>query len=192
MNTIDMEKDKKYENRISINTFKIIASFIPSKQNVFAHSARKGIKDLTLFKYSLKDNTESKINACDGYGWTFLHYAAARDNTKAIKLIVEKGGNINATNKNGETPIFIAVILEHKKALETLLSLGANVDLRNKEGDHLLYLAEKIGNTEINELLHLKEWKQQVDIYKNPIFQAEYDRYINKIIKESENHYLKL
>ena len=90
-------------------SFRSIVSLIPSKTN-FSSSARADLKDLSQFKNAINNGT-IKINAKDELDWTFLHYAAARNNAEAIEFLIKKGAKTEITNSDGETPLFIATIL---------------------------------------------------------------------------------
>ena len=167
----------------------LMASFIPNEQELFANFSRNIPNNLKEFEDRLTGKILENINALDQHKWSLLHYAAARDNDSAIKLIVKKGGNVNVVGDDGRTPLFISVILGSVKATKALVELGANVNLRDNDGDHLLYHAEISGNKKINEILNLEARKKIIDIYTNPKFEDYYKKIIKKVIKESELDY---
>ena len=152
-----------------IENFKSICSLIPNKHEFYASSANGEYKSLAQFEKKFNEGEIKDINASDGFGWTFLHYAVSRNNIEAINFIVKHGGNIELKNKDGETPLFTATVLENIEAMKALLKLNAEVDTKNALGIHLLYIAEHKKNPEIGKILGLEQKKKIIDIYDNSI-----------------------
>ncbi len=168
---IDVDNKKNIftdTNAQRLENFKSICSLIPNKHEFYASSANGEYKTLNQFKKKFEDGEIKDINAQDTLGWSFLHYAVARNNIEAINFIIKNGGNIEIKNIDGETPLFTATVLENIEAIKALLKLNANVDTRNKAGMHLLYLAEHKRNPKIGEILSLEQRKKYIDIYSNP------------------------
>ena len=162
-NNVDTEAVNKTGN----TGFRSIASLIPAK-TIFSNSARLDVKDMSQFENALKTGLVKNINASDDLGWTFLHYASARNNAEAIAFLIKNGANTEITNSDGETPLFVATVLENVEAIRTLVKLGANVDIRNSSGDHILYIVDHMKNQEVKNALQLELKKKTIDIYSNP------------------------
>ena len=148
-------------------SFRYITSLIPAKTN-FSNSAKADVKDMSQFENALKTGLVKNINASDDLGWTFLHYASARNNPEAIDFLVKNGANTEIKNSDGETPLFIATVLESVDAIKSLVKMGANVDIRNSLGDHILYIVDHMKNQEVKNALQLELRKKTIDIYSNP------------------------
>ena len=73
-------------------------------------------------------------------GATPLHFAAERNNVKAIEILVKKAEQmkirnfINITDSSISTALFIAYVNQSSEAITELLRLGANPFLKNKLG----------------------------------------------------------
>lgn len=76
-------------------------------------------------------------------GYTALHYAAERGNTKIVQLLVENGADINAKNDFGNTPLLLAINFSMKDTVVYLLANGADVNVRNKDGAGAIAHADK-------------------------------------------------
>ncbi len=176
------ESDKIRDNSL----FKSAVSLIPTKVT-FANTAKTDVVDMSLFEKNLNNGLISDINASDDLKWTFLHYAAARNNPEAIKFLVEHGANMEKKNDEGETPLFVATVMENLAAIKALVQLGANINVKNNFGTHLLFLAEKIKNVDINNVLNLEENKKIINIYDNPKFTKIYDINKEKLAREIKN-----
>ncbi len=162
-----------YENKDTKNNpFRIFSSLIPNAQSMFATSARVDVLDMSEFDKNVKSGA-IKINDADPRGWSYLHYAAARDNAEAIEYLLKHGANIEAKTYDGRTPLYLSVVLENLTAIKTLLKFGANVDVRDIDGYHLLAFAER-RSQEIKDILDIDAWKKEIDIYANPKFDRLY------------------
>jgi ankyrin repeat protein len=118
------------------------------------------------------------INETDSNKWGYLHYAAARNNSEIIDVLLKKGANIEEKNIDGKTPLYIAIMFESLDAIKILLENGANKNVYDNIGHHLLYSAELRKNEEINKLLNLEEEKKSINIYENS--------YITKLIEKAK------
>ncbi len=163
MNYVDMPETSTGE-RIS---FRSLVSLIPSYTS-FSNSARTDLTDLSLFEKAFYSGAIKNINMADELGWTFLHYAAARNNAEAVKFLIQKGAKKEITNSDGDTPLLVATVLESVAAIKALVAYGANVDVRNESGDHLLYIVDHMRNQAVKDALQLEERKKFIDIYSNP------------------------
>jgi len=186
MSTIDLRnKNELVQNEIRSeekNAFRYAVSLIPA-QTQFANSARSDVHDMSMFEAGLKNGTIKNINASDDLGWTFLHYAAARNNADAIKFLINHGADMEQKNREDKTPLFIATIMENLDAIKELVKFGANCDVRDVDGYHLLFVAEKKKMKEISDILQIDARKETVDIYENPKFEKMYRIELQKTLQ---------
>mmetsp|Transcript_49345 Transcript_49345/g.116620 ORF Transcript_49345/g.116620 Transcript_49345/m.116620 type:complete len:249 (-) Transcript_49345:128-874(-) len=88
----------------------------------------------------------------DAKGWTPLHAAAARNQTRAISTLARLGARIDARSMEGVTPLHVAAHFDTQKAIEALLALGANVLAKDRNDCTPLEYAmvrEHIGSVEL-------------------------------------------
>ena len=176
---------KKEQNTpIEKDFFKYGVSLIPANVT-YAHSARNDVHDMSLFEKALNDKIIKDINASDNLGWTFLHYAAARNNPDAIDFLVKHGADIELKNRESETALYLATIMENIDAIKELVKLGANIDTRNSIGNHVLFIVEHLRNNEIKNILQLEKNKETMDIYNNPKFDNLYKIRLRKEFSEN-------
>lgn len=64
--------------------------------------------------------SEEQLRQEDEYGWTALHWAAARGDARAVGLLVERGADVFKTGRDLRTPYQIAVAAGHAEAGELL------------------------------------------------------------------------
>lgn len=74
------------------------------------------------------------LNMKDESGWSLLHYAARRNNGKALAVLLKAGANVNIKNNEGETPLHIASQGKRFSAVRVLLKHGADVDIVDNKG----------------------------------------------------------
>ena len=167
-----------------------LASLIPNRQteeNQTSTSANPDIKTLEEFHKKLTDGTITNINETDYCGWSYLHYAAARNNFEAINMLLKFGADVNLTSKEKETPLYISVVFENLEAVNALLKGNANVNTYDSLGSHLLFIAEIQKNEKLNEILNLNQRKQTVDIYRNELLERKREKeMLFKLQKEKE------
>lgn len=60
--------------------------------------------------------------------WTPLCYASFIGNSKAVKLLIEKGANVNYKDSNGQTPLILASITGSIEEIALLLKAGADIN----------------------------------------------------------------
>lgn len=92
-------------------------------------------------------------NITDGAGWTPLMWAAAKDNTDIIKLLMARGGKIEARNKKGETPLHIASRWSRLETVKFLISVGARTEALDRLGWPPMMWAAMQGRTEVIQAL---------------------------------------
>ncbi|XP_072044524.1 uncharacterized protein [Amphiura filiformis] len=96
---------------------------------------------------------ESLVKSVDSNNNTLLHsLCAARpgpdrygydknNETKALKILLEKGANISLKNKDGETPLHVASRNGKSRICKNLIQAGADVLAESETGDTPLHLA---------------------------------------------------
>lgn len=92
------------------------------------------------------------MNLKDDNGQTPLHYAAKRDFTNGIELLVDCGVFIDTHDNDGFSPFLWAVIAGQKSATQLLLSLGVDVNSTSADGKSALGWATSLGRWLITEL----------------------------------------
>jgi ankyrin repeat protein len=75
-----------------------------------------------------------RVNSVGCSNDTPLHVMAWREDSEAIKLLVDAGANVNAIGDMSETPLHVAVKKGSLEIVETLLAAGARTDLRSEFG----------------------------------------------------------
>ncbi|KAF4965115.1 hypothetical protein FSARC_7054 [Fusarium sarcochroum] len=88
----------------------------------------------------------------DGNQETPMHYAARFGSVSAIKLLVDRGGNIDARSASGMTPLHLAVQRQHVECVMTLLNQGAVHQTCDAGCSPLIY-AYEAGNAAIIKAL---------------------------------------
>jgi len=74
-------------------------------------------------------------------GATPLHWACAKSQQHAIRLLVERGANVNAQNKRGMTPLHSLIINRIEPLAFWLIRKGADIMLTDVEGQAPVDLA---------------------------------------------------
>ncbi len=109
--------------------------------------------DYNEFKRILESGVDVNSVDKDKYGNTALHYAAYKNKTEIVKLLLSKGANVNAVSINKETPLHLACFYGNKEVIELLLAAGANVNAVRIDGWTPLHVAADIENISITKLL---------------------------------------
>jgi len=78
---------------------------------------------MTLLKHG------AKVNTCDKYKNTPLHYAAFNGNQKAVEELIKRGAEIDAKNVEGATPLWNAVYHKHEEIVQQLLDKNADYNV---------------------------------------------------------------
>lgn len=89
-----------------------------------------------LLNYDAADPTQpiDPINYRAPDGDTCLHIAAARNDTRAIQLLLKAGVDANVRGDMDSTPLHYAVSAGHDEAAEFLILNGASPTARNAFG----------------------------------------------------------
>jgi len=104
---------------------------------------------------SVSSRTFLRPHGCaDGHGNTPLHWAAFKDETKCVSLLLEFSANPNArAHPSGWTPLHDAAYSNSSNSIELLISNGANVDSRANSGATPLCFAAQEDSSEAARLL---------------------------------------
>ncbi|KAL6054973.1 Ankyrin repeat containing Ras association (RalGDS/AF6) domain containing protein [Balamuthia mandrillaris] len=81
-----------------------------------------------------------------------LHWACAKSQQHAIRLLVERGANINAQNKRGLTPLHSLIINRVEPLALWLIKKGADIYITNNEGHTPVDLALPWTQSEMRNL----------------------------------------
>ncbi len=156
-------------------------NLIPKDLNNIANNSFEETETSSEKFLELLNNGEINIMQKDSFGWGYLHYAAARNNSDIIKALIKKGANIEEKSIDMETPLLVAVIFENISAIKTLLKYDANKYIHDKDGNHLLYIAKIQNNKELNNVLNLENEMKNINIFENSILS------VDKMIEEVRN-----
>lgn len=85
----------------------------------------------------------TNLNASDAKGYTATHFAAALDNIKALKSLVNSGANLNALANNRDTPIMLAVKAKALDAVGYLIAQKVNLTDYNDQQQTVAQLMDK-------------------------------------------------
>lgn len=109
-----------------------------------------GLKDIAI----LENPPYTEITMPDSFGWTPLHWAAARGHAVMIDVLLSRGADIEARDLRQWTPLFWAVYWSRPEALRSLLDRGANAHAKDSNGNTSLHIAVSKGHPQIcHELL---------------------------------------
>ena len=103
------------------------------------------------------------VDMRDGDGVSALMHACLNGQTKAAKLLLERGAQVDLLDDEEEmSALGMASLFGHTEVVELLLERGAQVDLQNSDGWSALMWASITGQTEVAKLL--LERGAQVDL----------------------------
>jgi hypothetical protein len=91
-----------------------------------------------------------------GSGRRPLNWAALKDNTAMIQLLLNAGTDINMTNRSGYTPLHHAAEAGSVDAAKLLINAGAKLDLQTKRGDTALDIATMKKHTAVAKAIEDK------------------------------------
>ncbi|WP_281233223.1 ankyrin repeat domain-containing protein [Flavobacterium gelatinilyticum] len=99
---------------------------------------------------------KANVNADNGNLKTPLIRAVEADASfELIEFLLNHGADINYGNGNG-TPLMFAISHKNINAVKFLISKGAKIEgYKNRAGEDTLTFAQKVGNTEILDFLHI-------------------------------------
>ena len=117
------------------------------------YASLESSQGLDMMRVLLESEDKDIMNLGDDNGQTPLHYAAERDFTDGIKLMVEYGVDTDITDNYGFSPYLWAVIAGQRSATRLLLTLGVDVNSTSADGKSALGWAASLGYSSIAELL---------------------------------------
>lgn len=86
-------------------------------------------------------------------GWSPIHYAAIKGNTKIVKYLLDHGAWPNSPAPDGSNPLMMSVSARNVEAVEALVKAGADPRAVNFDGISALDIAKKMNHRKILELL---------------------------------------
>ena len=107
--------------------------------------------DFELFSALLSEVKD--INMQNHYGWTLLHIAIRREQTKMVELLLEKGADINKIDGVGWTPLMESIMDDKPSLCKLLVEKGADKSIANARGVTAPMLAQKFGRSDMFEYL---------------------------------------
>lgn len=90
------------------------------------------------------------------FGWTPLHWAAAKGHKDVVELLLANKADADATESFGWTPLHWAANNGRRDVVELLLASKANVNSNNNNGGTPLHWAETKGHRDVVDLLLAK------------------------------------
>eukprot|EP01064_Diplonema_japonicum_P021634 TRINITY_DN3119_c1_g2_i1.p1 TRINITY_DN3119_c1_g2~~TRINITY_DN3119_c1_g2_i1.p1 ORF type:complete len:224 (+),score=74.31 TRINITY_DN3119_c1_g2_i1:23-673(+) len=109
------------------------------------------------------------VDGTDGQGRTALHMACANGHAKVVKMLLEREvkPKLDATNEEGNTPLHFAAINGSKEIVKALLIAGYNITARNKFDRKPIDEAWDRKNTEVEDVLLLKDPDVEAELKKH-------------------------
>lgn len=84
----------------------------------------------------------AKPNLIDKKGYSAMHYAVMRGDTRMVQLLADNGGDINMRDRKGVPPFFHAMKTQRKPAfLQAMIDAGADPDAALKDGRTAMHYA---------------------------------------------------
>jgi len=102
------------------------------------------------------------INATEPDGSTALHWAAQRNGTEILDLLIAAGANVTASTRYHITPLSLACTNGNAVVIEHLLKAGADPNGTSEEGQTALMTAALAGSVEAIKVLLSHEAKVNV------------------------------
>eukprot|EP00522_Entomoneis_paludosa_P004001 CAMPEP_0172471572 /NCGR_PEP_ID=MMETSP1065-20121228/67884_1 /TAXON_ID=265537 /ORGANISM="Amphiprora paludosa, Strain CCMP125" /LENGTH=792 /DNA_ID=CAMNT_0013229675 /DNA_START=1096 /DNA_END=3474 /DNA_ORIENTATION=- len=103
---------------------------------------------------SLRTRSRQQGGTSDGHGNTPLHWAAFKNETECVSLLLSYGANPNArAHPSGWTPLHDAAYSNSKEAVQLLIDAGAHVDARANSGATPLCFAAQEDASKAADLL---------------------------------------
>jgi len=99
------------------------------------------------------DRDPTAVSACDGSGWSALHWAAIRGHHDVAMMLVGSGAPVDVVGADGGTPLHWAAHHDDVELVERLLDRGAPLDHANRWGRTALHVAARRGCAGVARLL---------------------------------------
>lgn len=88
--------------------------------------------DIQYFKNIVEAG--ANLEAKDGNGWTFLHYAARWGHDEKVQVLIEAGAYLEARDNGGWTPLHYAAFYGFRYVVKILISSGASKEALDSNG----------------------------------------------------------
>ena len=92
-------------------------------------------KDMSRMRELLAAHASLLNSKQPGIGNSALHWAAAKDHTWQLKLLINANANLSLRSASAATPLHCAAMHGSIGALTALLEAGADMDMRDENGD---------------------------------------------------------
>ena len=133
-----------------------VESHVKDRQRVQQQLAQLWDAVIQNDKEQLKAALENglDVNALDirpvagGNGRRALNWAAKKNHSEMIRLLLEAGAGIDLTNRSGYTPLMHAAESGSTDAAKTLIEAGADVGAKNRRGHTALDIADAFDHSE--------------------------------------------
>lgn len=157
LNTIFLNKTSLLEifTQWSVNEYyleKILSTYNSIEGADLLHSAALNTDNINILKYILTNHLYSDINRIGKSGTTALWYAAAKNNTEAVRLLIKAGANYNIKETMySESAIQASLLNENEEVFHYFIdnNLYDDINYADFQGRTLLsYAAEYAVSTE--------------------------------------------
>ncbi|WP_343288923.1 ankyrin repeat domain-containing protein [Wolbachia endosymbiont of Encarsia formosa] len=148
----------------------------------FLHIAvANGYEELVKCVVENDDNIAGYIEMVDIFGWTPLYWAAAKEKTEILEILLQAisqcGASVDIEDElTGQSPLHIAAMSDNVEAVELLINYGANVNHKDVLGWTTFYCASARGNKKvINYLIAHGASIETNDSYKILLFTSSHN-----------------
>ncbi|WP_245953493.1 ankyrin repeat domain-containing protein [Arthrobacter silvisoli] len=124
------------------------------QDSAFLYAGAEGFNE--VLKLTIEAGAD--VRSTNRYGGTALIPASEHGRVETIRILIAAGVPVDHVNKLGWTAMQEAILLNNggprqQEAVRLLLDAGANPDIRDPQGRTALQNAERLGFTEIAELI---------------------------------------
>lgn len=153
----------KFHKAVQANDLVLVRSLIDQGENLHIraydgktalhYATLKHSEGLDMMRLLLDAKGAAIVDLGDENGQTSLHYAAERDFTDGMQLMIDRGGDATITDNNGFSPFLWAVVAGKRDSTRNLLDRGVNVNSTSVDGKSALGWAASLGYSSIARLL---------------------------------------
>ena len=153
----------KLHHAVQVRNLLLVRSLIDQGENLRSrandgktalhYASLEPSQGLDMMRLLLNAEDKAIMNLGDDNGQTPLHYAAEKDFTDGIQLMVDRGVDTDITDNNGFSSYLWAVVAGQRGATNKLLTLGVDVNSTSADGKSALGWAASLGYSSIAELL---------------------------------------